>query len=77
MLPKAEAEREKDEQYDWNSFYECSIADMMADPDLTDEQKQELLRQVELPDDEWKPIELPEGSEPVSVTIIKMRRGEA
>ncbi len=76
MQPKPEHERERNEQYDLNSFYEWSIADMMADQDLTDEQKQELLRQVELPDDEWKPIELPEGAEPVSVTIIKMRRGK-
>lgn len=57
-------------------LYEESIAQMMADPLLTDAQKQELLRQLALPDDEWEPIQLPEGAEPLSETIIKMRRGE-
>jgi hypothetical protein len=57
-------------------FYDECVAQMMADPRLTEEEKQELLRQLELPDEEWEPIELPEGAEPVSETIIKMRRGE-
>ncbi|HKP84579.1 MAG TPA: hypothetical protein VJZ26_00700 [Blastocatellia bacterium] len=56
-------------------FYEQSVADMLADPDLTEAQKQELLRQLELADEEWEPTELPEGVEPLSETIIKMRRG--
>ncbi len=57
--------------------YEWCIAETLAEPSLTEEQKRELLRQLELTDDEWEPIKLPEGAEPVSVTIIKMRRGEA
>jgi hypothetical protein len=65
--PEAEALRDLHEQ--------C-MAQMMADPNLTEEEKQELLRQLELPDEEWEPVELPEGAEPVSETIIKMRRGE-
>lgn len=56
------------------NLYEQSIAEMMADPHLTEAEKQELLRQLELPDDEWEPIQLPEGVEPISETIIKMRR---
>lgn len=59
-----------------HQFYEECIAQMMTDPNLTEEEKQELLRQLELPDEEWEPIELPEGAEPISETIIKMRRGE-
>lgn len=61
---------------DWSSLFDQTIAEMMADPRLTDAEKQELLRQSQLPDDEWEPIQLPEGAEPVSVTLIKMRRGE-
>ena len=75
MLPKLKLE--ENEQEIAQRHYEWCIADTLAHPALTDEEKQELLRQMELPDDEWEPIQLPEGAEPVSVTIIKMRRGEA
>lgn len=74
MLPKTELE--KDERVIAQQHYEWCIAETLADPDLTDVQKQELLGQLELLDEEWEPIKLPEGAEPVSVTIIKMRRGE-
>lgn len=57
-------------------LHQQCVAQMLADPDLTQEEKQELLRQLELPDEEWEPVELPEGTEPLSETIIKMRRGE-
>jgi hypothetical protein len=56
-------------------MYEQCVAQMMSDPDLTDADKQELLRQLELPDEQWAPIELPEGAESLSDTIIRMRRG--
>ena len=58
-----------------HKLYEQCVADMLADPGLTEAEKQELLRQLELPDEEWEPTELPEGAEPLSETIIKMRRG--
>jgi len=57
-------------------FYEECITQMTTDPNLTAEEKQEVLRQLELPDEEGEPIELPEGAELISETIIKMRRGE-
>ncbi len=76
MLPKKKNEKRSDEKYDWSGLYQFHLDQMLADPDLTDEEKQELLRQLELPDDEWQPTELPEGAEPFSVTVIKMRRGE-
>jgi hypothetical protein len=53
-----------------------SIAQMMNDPALTEAEKQELLRQLELSDDDWIPVELPLGTEPVSETIIRLRQGE-
>ena len=56
-------------------LHEECVEQMTGDPGLTDEEKRELLRQLQLPDDEWEPIELPEGAEPVSVTIISSRRG--
>lgn len=56
-------------------FHEECVDQMRSDPNLTAEEKRELLRQLELPDDEWEPIELAEGSEPVSATIIRSRRG--
>ena len=60
---------------DLERFHEECVDQMSGDPNLTDEEKRELLRQLQLPDDEWEPIELPEGSEPVSATIIRSRRG--
>lgn len=74
MLPKKMLQEQIVEKYDWSGLFD--LDQMMADPELTDAEKQELLRQLELPDEEWQPTELPEGAEPLSVTIIKMRRGE-
>ncbi len=56
-------------------LHEECLAQMAGDPNLTEEEKRELLRQLQLPDDEWQPLELPEGAEPVSATIISNRRG--
>jgi hypothetical protein len=44
---------------------------IMADPRLTDEEKTEIIRLSELPDELYEPLEI-EG-EPLSETIIKMR----
>jgi len=69
------ADTDQDQKLILQELYEDSLEQMLNDPNLTEEQKQELLRQLELPDEEWKPIELPENAEPVSETIIRMRRG--
>lgn len=76
MLPKTNVNQETIELYDWNGLYQFHLDQMMADKELTEEEKQELLRQLALPDEEWQPTELPEGAEPFSITVIKMRRGE-
>ena len=55
----------------WRHLLAHDLAEMMAEPGLTDEEKAELLRQLELPEDEWEPVEI-EG-EPLSETIIKLR----
>jgi len=73
MLRKSDAKESDVKQL--QKLYEQSVADMLADPDLTEAEKQEILRQLELPDEEWEPTKLPEGAEPLSETIIKMRRG--
>jgi len=76
MLPKTDTKQEKNGPYDWGRLTQFWLDEMLADPDLTDEQKQRLLREMELPEEEWELTELPEGAEPMSVTVIKMRRGE-
>jgi len=76
MLPKTEPKREEDGPHDWSKLAKFWLDEMLADPVLTDEQKQQLLREMELPEEEWELTELPEGAEPLSVTVIKMRRGE-
>ncbi len=53
-----------------------SVTQMLNDPELTEAERQELLRQLELADDDWVPVELPVGAEPVSETIIRLRQGE-
>lgn len=73
MLRKADTNA--DDEVLLQRFYEDCVADMLADPDLTPAEKQELIRQLQLSDEEWEPTDLPKGSEPVSETIIKMRRG--
>jgi hypothetical protein len=55
----------------WRHLLERDIAEMMTDPHLSDQEKAELLRQLELPEDRWEPVEI-EG-EPLSETIIKLR----
>jgi hypothetical protein len=55
----------------WQEMFDQMIAEMMADPRLTDEEKAQLLADLEKPDSEWEPIKI-EG-EPLSETIIKMR----
>ena len=53
-----------------------SVAQMMTDPELTEAEKQELLRQLELSDEDWRPVEWPVGAELVSETIVRLRQGE-
>ena len=67
-------ELEESDQAVLDHLYEESVKDMLSSPNLSDEEKQELLRQLSLPDDEWEPIELPPDAEPLSETIIRMRR---
>jgi hypothetical protein len=69
-------EAEESEERALHDLHEQSVAQMLADPDLTEEEKQELLRQLGMSDEDWQPVELPEGAEPVSETIIKLRQGE-
>ena len=52
-------------------MFDQMIAEMMADPRLTDKQKAKLLAELEKPDAERKPVKV--KGEPVSETIIKMR----
>lgn len=76
VWPGTETNAPADDLSDLQALHEQCVAQMLADPHLTDEEKQRLLRELEMSDEEWQPIELPEGAEPVSVTLIKMRRGE-
>lgn len=55
----------------WREVFEREMAEMMNDPNLSDEEKAELVRQVHLPEEEWEPVEI--QGEPLSETIIKMR----
>ncbi|MCS6805152.1 MAG: hypothetical protein RMM98_12455 [Acidobacteriota bacterium] len=55
----------------WGELLEQMIAEMLADPRLTDKQKAQLLADLEKPDAEWKPVKI--KGEPLSETIIKMR----
>ena len=74
MLRKIEAK--ESEASALQDLHEESVAQMLADPELTPEEKQELLRQLEVSDEDWQPVELPEGAEPVSETIIRLRQGD-
>ncbi len=70
---------EETEEYDdraLTDLHEECVAQMLADPQLTEDEKQELLRQLDLSDEDWEPVELPEGATPVSETIIELRRGD-
>lgn len=58
------------------NLHEQCVAEMLADSNLMEEERQELLRQLALSDEDWKPVELPRDAEPVSETIIKLRQGE-
>jgi len=55
----------------WAEMFDQMIAEMMADPRLTDKQKAKLLAELEKPDSERKPIKV--KGKPVSETIIEMR----
>jgi hypothetical protein len=74
MWQKIEADQL--EERTLSDLHAQSVAQMVADPELTEAEKQELLRQLELPDEDWAPVELPVGAGPVSETIIRLRQGE-
>ena len=66
MQKDREAERDT-----WTEMFDQMIAEMMADPRLTDEEKTKLLEDLEKPDSEWEPIKV--KGKPISETIIEMR----
>lgn len=74
MWQKIEAE--ESEERALQDLHQQSVAQMLADPELTEEERQGLLRQLEVSDEDWQPVELPEGAEPVSETIIRSRQGD-
>ena len=55
----------------YEELFDQMIAEMMADPRLTDKEKAKLLAELEKPDSERKPIKV--KGKPVSETIIEMR----
>ena len=75
MLPEVREEEEYNDRI-LIELHEESVAQMLADPQLTEDEKRELLRQLDLPDEDWEPVELPEGATPISETIIELRRGD-
>jgi hypothetical protein len=65
-------EKQQSSAYDLGArLLEDLDAMIMADTQLTDEEKAELIRLSELPDELYEPLEI-EG-EPMSETIIRMR----
>jgi len=70
-MTKRKQGKRKAARHPWTELCEQMIAEMMADPRLTDEEKAQLLADLEKPDSEWEPVEV--TGEPVSETIIKMR----
>jgi hypothetical protein len=67
---------EESEEGALRNLHEQSVAEMLSDPELTEAEKQELLRQLEVSDEDWQPVELPDGAELVSETIIRLRQGD-
>jgi hypothetical protein len=55
----------------WRQIFEQEMEEVTNNPNLSDEEKAGLVRQIYLPDEEWEPIEF--AGEPISETIIKMR----
>jgi hypothetical protein len=70
-MPKQRQRKRKAARGPWDELFDQRIAEMMADPRLTDEEKAQLLADLEKPDSEWEPIKI--KGEPLSETIIKMR----
>ena len=74
MWQKIEADQLEEQTL--TDLHSQSITQMMDDPALTETEKQELMRQLELADEDWVPVELPVGAAPISETIIRLRQGE-
>lgn len=70
-MPKRTQTKHKAARGPWGELLDQMIAEMLADPRLTDEEKAQLLADLEKPDSEWEPIKI--KGEPLSETIIKMR----
>ncbi len=70
-MTKRKPSKRKTARNPWEAMFDQMIAEMMADPRLTDEEKAQLLAELEKPDAERKPIKV--KGEPISETIIKMR----
>lgn len=70
-MPKRTQSKPKAARGAWDDMFDQLLAEMMADPRLTDEEKTQLLADLEKPDSEWEPIKI--KGEPLSETIIKMR----
>lgn len=69
-------ETDKSEERALQDLHAKSVVQMLDDPELTEDEKAELLRQLEAKDEDWQPVELPAGAEPVSETIIRSRQGD-
>lgn len=70
-MPKRMPTKRKAARSPWGELLDQMIAQMLADPRLTDEEKAQLLADLEKPDSEWEPVKI--KGEPLSETIIKMR----
>ena len=71
FIPKRRPSKCKTAGGPWGEPLDQMIAEMMADPRLTDEETAQLLADPERPDSEWGPIKI--NGAPLSETIIKMR----
>ena len=70
-MPKRTQAKRKATRRVWDEMFDQITAEMLADPRLTDEEKAQLLAELEKPDAERALIKI--KGEPLSRTIIKMR----
>jgi hypothetical protein len=70
-MPKRTQTKRKATRSVWQEMFDQITTEMLADPRLTDEEKAQLLAELEKPDDERALIKI--KGEPLSKTIIKMR----
>jgi hypothetical protein len=53
-MPKQTQSKRQAARSPWEELFDQMIAEMMADPRLTDEDKAQLLADLEKPDSEWE-----------------------